>query len=43
MIWARGQFDNRRYWVIEIDEARQIYLGTYSRIESIDHIIKKYA
>ena len=39
MIRARGQFDNRRYWGIEMNEARQLYLGTYSHIDSIDQII----
>ena len=29
IIRTRGQFDNRRYWRIEMNEAHQIYLGTY--------------
>ena len=40
MIRTRGNFDNRRYWGIDMNEAHQIYLGTYSRIDSIDHFIK---
>ena len=36
----RGQFYNRRYWGIEMNEARQLYLGTYSRIDFIDNLIK---
>ena len=44
LIWnqsrERGHFDNRRYWGIEMNEARQLYLGTYSRIDSIDHLVK---
>ena len=37
----RGQFYNRRYWGIDMNEAHQLYLGTYSRIDSIDNLIKK--
>ena len=39
MIRARGQFDNRRYWGIEMNEVRQLYLGNYSHIDSIYHLI----
>jgi hypothetical protein len=36
----RGRGDNKRYWGIEMNEARKLYLGTYSRIDSIDHLVK---
>ena len=42
MIRARGNLDNRRYWVIDTNEACQLYIGTYSRIESIDRLIKTF-
>ena len=29
-----------RYRGIDMNEVRQLYLGTYSRIDSIDHLIK---
>ena len=41
-IQERGQSDNRRYWVIYMNDARHHYLGTYSRIDSIDHLIKNF-
>ena len=40
IIRTRGQCDNMRYWGIEMNEARQLYIGTYSHIDFIDHIIK---
>ena len=40
MIRERWHFDNRRYWGIRMNEARQLYLGTYSLIDSIYHLIK---
>ena len=36
----RGQGPNKRLWGIEMNSARKLYLGTYSRIDSIDHLIK---
>ena len=42
MIRAIGKFGNRRYWVIHMHEARQLYLGTYSHIDSIDHLITNF-
>ena len=42
MIKARGQFFNRRHWVIDMNKTRQLYLGTYSRIDSIDNLIKNF-
>ena len=42
MIRARGISDYRRYWGIEMNKVRKMYLGSYSRIEYIDHIIKKF-
>ena len=42
MIRGKGQFDNRRYWGIDMNEACQLYLGTYSRIDSIDCLIKNF-
>ena len=32
--------DNKRSWGIEMNAARELYLKTYSRIDSIDHLIK---
>ena len=40
MIRERGQFDNKKYWVIETYKSHQLYLHTYSCIDSIDHHIK---
>jgi hypothetical protein len=40
MVKSRGKGDNKRYWGIEMNEARNLYLGSYSRIDSIDHLIK---
>ena len=37
----RGQGNNKRKWVIEINEARQLYSATYGRIDTIDQLIKK--
>lgn len=37
---SRGRGENRRTYVIEQNMARQLYLKTYSRIDSIDHLIK---
>ena len=39
MIRERGKFDNRRYQGIDMNEACQLYLVTYSHIESIDNLI----
>lgn len=36
----RGKGNNKRFWGIEMNEARQLYLSTYSRIDSMDHMIK---
>jgi hypothetical protein len=36
----RGRKENKRFWGIEMNDARELYLGTYSRIDSIDHLIK---
>jgi len=36
----RGRMENKRLWGIEMNESRQLYLGSYSRIDSIDHLIK---
>ena len=36
----RGVFESKRTWGIEMNAARELYLGTYSRIDSIDHLIK---
>ena len=32
--------ENKRTWGIEMNAGRALYLGTYSRIDSIDHLIK---
>jgi hypothetical protein len=36
----RGRKENKRFWGIKMNDARELYLGTYSRIDSIDHLIK---
>ena len=35
----RGVRENKRTWGIEMNAGRAIYLGTYSIIDSIDHLI----
>ena len=40
MIREINNFDNRRYWGIEMNEAHQLYIGTHARIDSIDRFIK---
>ena len=42
MIRARGYFDNISYWGIEMNKARQLFLGTYPRIDYIYHPIKHF-
>ena len=37
---SRGRKDKKRVYVIEQNIARQLYLKSYSRIDSIDHLIK---
>ena len=41
MIGEIGKFDHRRYWGINMNGTRQLYLGSYSHIDSIDRLIKK--
>jgi hypothetical protein len=36
----RGTGNNKRTWGIEMNHAREAYLDMYSRIDSIDHLIK---
>jgi hypothetical protein len=36
----RGRGDNKRYWGIEMNHARTLYLGSYYRIDCIDHLIQ---
>ena len=43
MIMTRGQFDSMRYWGIDMNEACQLYLDTYSHIDYIDNLIKNSA
>jgi len=38
--WDRGIGKNKRTWGIEMNDAREMYLDMYSRIDSIDHMIK---
>ena len=38
---SRGQGERKRTWVIEMNAARQLYLGTYGRVDTIDFLIKK--
>jgi hypothetical protein len=37
---GRGRGNSKRYWGIEMNDTRNLYLGTYSRIHSIDHLVK---
>jgi hypothetical protein len=37
--WGSGK--NKRKWVIEMNDARQLYLATYGRIDTIDNMVKK--
>jgi hypothetical protein len=37
----RGSGKNKRKWVIEMNDARQLYLATYGRIDTIDNMVKK--
>lgn len=36
----RGRGVNKRYWVIEMNHGRRIYLSTYNGIDVLDHLIK---
>jgi hypothetical protein len=36
----RGRGDNKRHWGIEMNHARSLYLGSYFRIDCIDHLIQ---
>ena len=36
----RGRGEGKRLWGIEMNDARRLYLSTYSRINSIDHLVK---
>ena len=40
MIRSIRIFDNMRYWGIDLNKAHQLYIGTYSRIDSIYNLIK---
>ena len=42
MIRERVHFDNRRYWAIAMNEARQLYIGNYYHIDSIYHLIRNF-
>jgi len=37
---ARGKDEMKRIYVIEQNHARRLYLKTYSRIDSFDHLMK---
>lgn len=36
----RGKGPNKRQWAIEMNESRRLYLDSYGRIDSIDHLVK---
>ena len=36
----RGKGAHKRQWAIEMNESRRLYLDSYGRIDSIDHLIK---
>ena len=37
---CRGNSDRKRAWVIEMNDARQLYLASYGRVDTIDYYIK---
>ncbi len=37
----RGMGKQKRKWVIEMNDARQLYLTTYGRIDTLDNLINK--
>jgi hypothetical protein len=37
----RGWKENKKTWGIKMNDARQMYLDTYSRTDSIDHLMIK--
>ena len=39
----RGRGNNKRTWGIEMNDARDLYLGSYGKIDSLDHMIKNTA
>ena len=36
----RGHGDNKSEWGIKMNDARSVYLGTYFKIDLMDHLIK---
>ena len=42
-IRERGTNANKRQWGIEMNHARRLYLSTYGRIDSADHLLKNAA
>ena len=36
----RGRGNNKRYWVIEMNHGRRIYLSSYNGIDVLDHLLK---
>jgi hypothetical protein len=36
----RGRGNNKRKWAIEMNESRQLYLATYGKVDTMDHLIK---
>jgi len=36
----RGRGNNKREWGIEMNESRQLYLKTYGKVDTMDHLIK---
>jgi hypothetical protein len=37
----RGQLSKKKYkWAIEMNKARQLYLGTYGAVDTVDHYIQ---
>jgi hypothetical protein len=41
VVKERGRAEQNRKWVIEMNDARQLYLATYGRIDTIDNLINK--
>ena len=40
---TRGRGDQKRVYGIEMNEGRALYLGTYSSVDSVDHLLKNWS
>ena len=37
----RGRGNNKRFWAIEMNERREIYVKTYSAVDKVDQMLKE--